>query len=74
MPVYEFKCNACDETFEIISSLAERDDKAVCPACGSREVKPVFSSVSLGGSRSSVNPGVFVRPNGPGAKPYHKEG
>ena len=74
MPVYEFKCNACDETFEIISSLAERDDKAVCPACGGRDVKPVFSSVSLGGSRSSVNPGVFVRPNTRGAKPYHKEG
>ncbi|MEI6724697.1 MAG: zinc ribbon domain-containing protein [Actinomycetes bacterium] len=74
MPVYEFTCDACGETFEIISSLADRDEKAVCPACGGREVKAVFSSVSLGGSRSSVNPGVFVRPNGPGAKPYHSEG
>ena len=73
MPVYEFTCADCGETFEIISSLADRDDKAVCPACGGRDVKPVFSSVSLGGSRSSVNPGVFVRPNAPGAKPYHRE-
>ncbi len=56
MPVYEFTCDACGETFEIISSLADRDEKAVCPACGGRDVKPVFSSVSLGGSRSSVNP------------------
>ena len=29
MPVYEYKCGACDETFEIISSLADRDEKAV---------------------------------------------
>jgi putative FmdB family regulatory protein len=72
MPVYEYTCGACGETFEIISSLADRDEKAACPACGGRDVKPVFSSVSLGGSRSSANPGVFVRPDEPGAKPYHK--
>jgi len=72
MPIYEFTCRACGETFEIISSLTDRDENAVCPGCGGREVTPVFSSVSLGGSRSSVNPGVFVRPNGPGAKPYHR--
>ena len=72
MPIYEYTCGACSETFEIISSLADRDEKAVCPECGGREVTPVFSSVSLGGSRSSVNPGVFVRPSGPGAKPYHQ--
>jgi putative FmdB family regulatory protein len=72
MPVYEYTCGACGETFEIISSLADRDEKAACPACGGRDVKPVFGSVSLGGSRSSVSPGVFVRPNRPGSKPYHK--
>jgi putative FmdB family regulatory protein len=73
MPVYEFRCGACGETFEIISSLADREAKAVCPACGDRDVKPVFSSVSLGGSRTSVNPGVFVRPDKPGATAYHRK-
>jgi len=73
MPVYEYKCGACDETFEIISSLADRDEKAVCPACGGRDVTPVFGSVSLGRSRRSVNPGVFVRPNASGAKPFHRK-
>ena len=73
MPVYEFKCEACGETFEIISSLADRDEKAVCPSCGGRNVTPVFSSVNLGGLRSSLNPGVFVRPDSPGSKPYHKK-
>jgi putative FmdB family regulatory protein len=38
MPVYEFRCGACGETFEIISSLADREAKAVCPACGDRDV------------------------------------
>ena len=34
---------------------------------------PVFGSVSLGGSRRSVTPGVFVRPNASGAKPFHRK-
>jgi putative FmdB family regulatory protein len=72
MPIYEFICGTCGTTFEIFSSLADREEKSTCPECGGRDVKPVFSSVSLGGSRSSVNPGVFVRPGRPGAKPYHK--
>ncbi len=74
MPVYEFRCGDCGEIFEILSSLAEREAKAVCPRCGGREVASVFSSVSLGGSRTSLNPGTFVRPARPGAKPYHQPG
>ena len=31
MPLYEFRCSSCGEPFEFLSSLADRDEKAVCP-------------------------------------------
>ena len=42
MPLYEFMCASCGERFEIISSDAERDENAVCPSCGGRDVSQVF--------------------------------
>jgi len=69
MPLYEYRCTACGETFEIIASLAERDKKAVCPACGDRRPTRVFSPITLAGSRTSINPQNFVRPHGPVTRP-----
>lgn len=65
MPLYEYGCTACGETFEIIASLAERDQKAACPACGGRDATRVFSPVTLTGRRTSISPENFVRPHGP---------
>jgi len=64
MPLYEYRCTACGETFEIIASLAERDEKAVCPACGGHDTARIFSSITLAGKRTSINPQNFVRPHG----------
>jgi len=69
MPLYEYRCAACDETFEFIASLAERDEKAVCPACGDHDSTRVYSPITLGGRRTSINPKNFVRPHGPVAPP-----
>ena len=69
MPLYEFRCTACDETFEILTSLAERDEKAVCPACGSHDTARLFSSITLAGRRTSIDPENFVRPHGPVTRP-----
>jgi len=65
MPLYEYRCTACGETFEIVSSLAERDEKAVCPACGGHDAARVFSPITLAGRRTSIDPQNFVRPHGP---------
>ncbi|MEZ5126819.1 MAG: zinc ribbon domain-containing protein [Thermoleophilia bacterium] len=43
MPFYEFKCKDCNEQFEVTCHMDERDDKAVCPKCGSRAVETVFT-------------------------------
>jgi putative FmdB family regulatory protein len=44
MPVYQYRCKACGKLFEITCHLSERDEVAVCPDCGGREVEQVFSS------------------------------
>ena len=64
MPTYEYRCGKCDEAFEVVCSIAEREDKAVCPACGAREVRQVFGSIAFSGHRTEFNPGHFERPPG----------
>ena len=40
MPIYEYKCNECEHTFEDYLSVSNRDKplKKPCPECGVREV------------------------------------
>jgi putative FmdB family regulatory protein len=44
MPTYPYKCNSCGTEFEILSRFDEREEKAVCPACGARDVETVMTS------------------------------
>jgi putative FmdB family regulatory protein len=44
MPVYQYKCKSCGKLFEITCHLDEREELAVCPDCGGKDVEPVFSA------------------------------
>ena len=33
MPIYDFKCKACDHRFELFTTISRRA-QAVCPKCG----------------------------------------
>jgi putative FmdB family regulatory protein len=44
MPVYQYKCKSCGKVFEISCHLSEREQLAVCPGCGGKEVEQVFST------------------------------
>lgn len=72
MPVYEYKCNACGERFDVVASFDEREAKAVCPSCGGRDVAQSFGTFTSGTRRTRFNPGTFVRRKG--QKPEHKPG
>ncbi|NMB75950.1 MAG: zinc ribbon domain-containing protein [Myxococcales bacterium] len=37
MPLYEYRCPACGERFELLRSASERDDEAQCPRCGKKK-------------------------------------
>ncbi|MFH1383228.1 MAG: zinc ribbon domain-containing protein [Chloroflexota bacterium] len=43
MPVYEYKCNACGEKFEIQRSMCDSDKETKCPKCGSKDCQKVYS-------------------------------
>jgi putative FmdB family regulatory protein len=57
MPIYEFKCLACSQVFELLK-LKKDDEKSgmKCPKCKSDEVERILSSVSFitsGGGKKS---------------------
>jgi putative FmdB family regulatory protein len=50
MPLYEYRCNACSTTFELLRPMAQRTLEAVCPGCESSTTMPLISRVAAGPS------------------------
>ena len=49
MPIYEYHCDDCQGTFEVLTSFANRDHTQTCPTCsGERSQVRVSSFASLG--------------------------
>jgi len=66
VPLYEFRCPVCDDTFEARRPMAEASDPIDCPQGheGSRRLLSVFASV---GSSSAPGPSAPApRPTGHG--------
>lgn len=56
MPIYEYRCQACEGKFEVLTSYAERDKAQVCPSCESTQTRVLVSSfASLGGMESGLS-------------------
>ncbi len=56
MPIYEYRCQACEGTFDVLTSYAERDKAQVCPSCESTQTRVLVSSfASLGGTESGLS-------------------
>ncbi|WP_165233379.1 FmdB family zinc ribbon protein [Aquisphaera insulae] len=65
MPIYEYRCEPCDHTFETL--IRSTGDVARCPKCGNIDVAKEFSvpaaaQVGRGGSALPV-----CAPSGPAA-------
>ena len=45
MPTYEYRCEKCDENFDVVQSFQD-DPLTKCPTCGS-PVRKVFGSVGI---------------------------
>ncbi len=50
MPLYEYRCNTCSSTFELLRSMADRAVQAICPRCESTTTMPLISRVAAGPS------------------------
>ena len=56
MPIYEYRCAACGERFEVLQRLGEGGAGLSCPRCGHSEVDKQFSTFAgiAGGSGSGA--------------------
>jgi putative FmdB family regulatory protein len=58
MPIYEFECEKCGETFDALLPVGG-EGKATCPKCKSKKVKKLlssfFSKTSSSGSGASCS-------------------
>ena len=43
MPLYDFACESCDETFE---ALANPGEAPACPACGAQRTRRLFTPIA----------------------------
>jgi len=46
MPLYDFQCNECSETFEMQLCFSEADHLPVCPKCESKNTRKKISKVA----------------------------
>ena len=53
MPIFEYKCNNCNEKFDFLHKSSVNIEKVHCPSCGSNENKKLLSSFSASISGSS---------------------
>lgn len=65
MPLYEYRCRTCDETFEERRPMSQANDPATCPHGhdGAVRMLSVFASVGGGNSAPSAS---APRPSGGG--------
>lgn len=46
MPIYEYQCQQCDASFEMMRKMAQADESAPCPKCTSGKTRRLVSRVN----------------------------
>jgi putative FmdB family regulatory protein len=58
MPIYEYHCTKCDNTFAMLQRVGATEHDTECPNCGSKDVKKnvcAFSFSRGSGASSSLS-------------------
>ncbi|MCX7748633.1 MAG: zinc ribbon domain-containing protein [Clostridia bacterium] len=54
MPFYDLRCNTCQEEFNIMAKMSDREQKKIkCPKCGNNDLSAIFKTVNITSSRKS---------------------
>jgi putative FmdB family regulatory protein len=64
MPIYEYRCEECDEPFEVFVRSSSRQADPTCPKCGSQKVKKAVSLFGVGGTGRSNTSAASCAPSG----------
>ena len=46
MPLFEFNCSSCDQSFEELLRNSEAISDVTCPVCGSSEIRKKMSRIA----------------------------
>jgi putative FmdB family regulatory protein len=57
MPLYEYQCKKCGETFEMLRSIRNADSDLECPHCHSDKIERMISTFATGGCGTSKSRG-----------------
>ncbi len=44
MPIYEYKCENCNQVFSLLQRMGANEKDTKCPHCGSSNVKKLMSA------------------------------
>jgi putative FmdB family regulatory protein len=69
MPVYEYRCNDCNERYDILHKSSTNLSEVVCPKCGSENYKKLLSTFSASGLDGSSSFSPADIPSAPAASP-----
>ncbi|WP_066633013.1 FmdB family zinc ribbon protein [Desulfolucanica intricata] len=47
MPIFEYKCKACGEIFDVLQLAGKDNDQIKCPSCESSELEKLISAPFL---------------------------
>lgn len=48
MPIYEYTCIKCGDSFTAIKPVNLREEKTACPKCGSTDIRKQLSTFNAG--------------------------
>lgn len=57
MPLYEYRCQNCHQTFELLRRIKDGDNDLECPGCHSDKVERLLSRFAAGGCGGSISRG-----------------
>jgi putative FmdB family regulatory protein len=55
MPLYEYRCQQCGKSFEMLRRIQDADRQLECPECKSDEVERLLSTFTAGGCKASAS-------------------
>ena len=55
MPMYEYRCQHCEERFERLVSLRAEQPPVTCPRCGTQEIRKLLSTFATTESNRTSN-------------------
>jgi putative FmdB family regulatory protein len=44
MPMYEYRCNRCTQSFTLLQSVRVRTGETICPHCGTDKIQRLLST------------------------------